>query len=243
MAWSDSARLDAAAVANAGPRWTIALDAGGAIGVEPPRLPALAPAAGSCAGSVVAARTSGHEWYAGWWSARADSSATLLVARSTDDGAHWTAPLSADARDTGRRGCARPALAIAADSATGFIHLAYFLEPAEGAGVWLTHSMEHGAMRHSPVAIAFGADPAATSVAAEGDTVVAAYESPNASEGWIGLALSTSDGHLIDWRIAEVSGRTVPARDPRVVLHGRELAVAWETRAGVLAMARRGTRR
>lgn len=236
-------RLDAGAVAAAGPRWTIVLDAPGAIRVEQPRAPSMAAPSGICAGSVVTARTRGSEWYAGWWSARADSSVTLMVARSVDEGAHWAPALSADARDAGRRGCARPALAIAGDSATGFIHLAYFLEPAEGAGVWLTHSMEHGALWHSPVAIAFGADPAATSVAAQGDTVAVAYESPNASEGWIGLALSTSDGHLIDWRIPEVSGRTVPARDPRVALRGRVVAVAWDTQQGALTMARTGTRR
>ena len=40
-------------------------------------------------------------------------------------------------------------------------------------------------MWHSPVALAFGADPALASVAVLGDTVAAAFESPNRSEALV----------------------------------------------------------
>ena len=235
-------QLTPASVAAAGPQWRIAIDEQGSPRVEP--VTAVLPASqmGMCPNSAVAARVSGGEWFAAWWAARADSGVALMVSRSVDGGATWSAPVVADGRDAGRRGCARPAPAIAADSATGFVHLAYFLEPAEGAGVWLVHSMEHGTMWHSPVALAFGADPAAASVAVIGDTVAAAFESPNGSEASISVSLSTSDGHLIDHTLPWVSGRSIPVGDPRVALRGRWIAVAWVTRRGGLVFARTGVR-
>jgi hypothetical protein len=215
-------------------------EAFGRVVPQPGATPVLGVANGGCPGSVVAAAFRA-ERFAGWWAARPDSSAALMVSRSVDGGASWAPPLVADARDRGRRGCTRPFPSIAIDSVTGFVHLAYFLEPAEGAGVWLIHSMEHGAMWHSAVPVAFGADPAEADVAAHHDTVVVAYESPNANEGWIGLALSSTDGHLIDWRIPEISGRSVEVAGPRVELAGRTVKVAWITQRGALVMLRTGT--
>jgi hypothetical protein len=243
VTWGAPMRLPDAALQAAGVQWSIVIPAAGGYALERPNAPTTMPLSNGCPGSIVAARTSGGEWFAAWWRARPDSSVSLMVTRSEDGGGTWSPPRSADARDRGRRGCARPAAAIAGDSLTGYIHLAYFLEPAEGAGVWLTHSMEHGDMWHGPVALAFGADPAFASVAAEGDTVAVAYESPNSNEGWIDLALSTSDGHLIDWRLPAVSGRSVPAEAPRVAVRAHQVAVAWVTQRGALAMATAGTRR
>ena len=208
--------------------------------VPPPGpIPGISVAAGACPGSVVTTE-SGAERFAGWWASRPDSSAALMVSRSVDGGASWSPPAVADARDRSRRGCARPLPSITLDRVTGFVHLAYFLEPAEGAGVWLIHSMEHGAMWHSAVPVAFGADPAEADVAAHHDTVVVAYESPNANEGWIGLAFSSTDGHLIDWRIPEISGRSVEVTGPRIELAGRTVKVAWITQRGALVMLRTG---
>ena len=243
VAWNEAVRLDPAAVAAAGAHWQLALDRQGIPGAQRTDAPRFAYTPAICPGSVVTARERGRDWHAAWWAARADSSVALLVSRSPDDGATWTPPLAADARDRGRRGCARPAPAIAADSATGFVHVAYYLESEGGGGEWLVHSMDHGAMWHPPVALAFGADPAWASVAAIGDTVSVAFESPNAHEGWIMLTLSTSAGHLIDFTLPAVSGRSVPAHDPKVTMRGRTLAVAWVTDNGALAMARTGTRR
>jgi hypothetical protein len=178
-----------------------------------------------------------------WFRAREDSSVALLVARSRDGGATWSAAMPADDRDRGRRGCARPAPAIVADPTTGFVHVAYYLEPEGGGAVWLVHSMDDGVSWHPPLALAFGADPAGASVAASGDTVLVAFESPNANEAWIDLALSVSAGHAIEQRAIAVSGRSVPARAPRVAMRGRALAVAWMTAIGALAMARAGTLR
>lgn len=185
----------------------------------------------ACAGSIVAARSGGGEWYAAWWSARGDGSVLLLTARSDDDGRSWSPPMPADVRDRGARGCDRPVPGIAADSAGGYVHLVYWLEPPGEQGVWYTHSMERGELWHEPTGIIFGADPARASVAATGDTVVVAYEHPNASEGRIGLAVSVTAGHMIDGRTLASAGNAYAER-PLVAVLGRDVSVAWVARQG-----------
>jgi len=203
--------------------------AGQAMFVPSPIVPITLPPQ-ACAHSLVMTRLYGREWYAAWWQIRADSSAMLVVARSLDDGRSWGDPAVADARDRAVVGCARPAPSIASDSATGYVHLAYSLDPAEGAGVWFTHSMEHGDIWHAPVGILYGGDFARTSIAASGDTVVVAYEYPLASDARIGLAVSFTDGHIFDFNVP-VSGADEATSHPRVALSGRTIAVAWQLRA------------
>ncbi len=72
------------------------------------------------------------------------------MARSTDGGRTWGTPVVADSTDRGRSGCERVKPAIAADSTNGYVHIVYSMVAAEGAGVFLTHSMEGGTMFHSP---------------------------------------------------------------------------------------------
>ena len=143
------------------------------------RVPTVALPTAACPGSVVAARARGDEWYAAWFLARFDSSVVLQVARSTDGGSTWNTPVVADGRDRGRRGCSRPRPALTADSATAYVHAAYFIEPIEGAGVWYTHSMEQGTIWHQTIGVLYGDEPAAASIASAGDTVLVAYEHPD----------------------------------------------------------------
>ena len=107
--------------------------------------------AGACAGSIRVALSgeSGAERYAAWWAPRADSSATLLAARSTDGGQSWSVPEPVDTADHTPVGCKRPAPAIAADSASGYVHVAYGMRDPQGAGVFFSHSMDRGRMFHS----------------------------------------------------------------------------------------------
>jgi hypothetical protein len=154
----------------------------------------------------------------------------LRIARSDDGGAHWAAAVTAESRDRGVRGCARPAPAIAYDADSGYVHLAYFLEPPEGAGVYYEHYMT--SMFHAPIPIVFGERPAGVSVAVWHDTVAVAYEDPNRRVSQVVLALSTTSGHLFTIRLP-VSGDNVAAHRPAVALSGRRIAVDWlETPSG-----------
>jgi hypothetical protein len=81
------------------------------------------------------------------------------------------------------------------------VHVAYFLEPSAGPGIFFAHSMDSGATFHAAVPIVFGRTPSRVSVAADGDRVVVAYEDPNAQQPLIGVALSKTMGHLFENRM------------------------------------------
>lgn len=177
-----------------------------------------------CRSSVRVTRV-GKSFFAAWWSVRPDSSSTLLASRS-DDGGPWTKPAVVDSSDASTRGCGRPAPSIAGDVVSGYVHLAYFIEPPAGAGVFFAHTMDRGATFHAPVPLVFGARPAQTSVTAEGDRVAVAYEDPNSGRPQIIVALSKSMGHLFELKLP-VSGESGSAVNPAVRLRGRALDVSW----------------
>lgn len=197
--------------------------------VPPPAEPAFAPPPPACPGSVRFARGEGQDVFAAWWAVRSDSSVVLLAARSPDGGTTWEKPLTVDGRDAGVIGCNRPPLAITADSRVGYVYLAYFLQPPEGAGVFFCHSMERGTMYHSPMVVVYGAIPSTTAIAAHGDTVAVAFEDPNSEDHAASLALSHTTGHLfgvIDLRIGGGRGTTglqVATAGPWVALAWREI--------------------
>jgi hypothetical protein len=199
-------------------------------------LPSLGP--GACLSSVRWARAQAHDVAAVWWVARADSSVMLRLARSHDDGAHWDTLPPADIRDQGVRGCRRPPAAVAVDPRSGYTHLAYYLEPPAGAGVFYLHLMDMErtgahpgvadtiAMFHAPVAIVYGGSLAETSVAGHGDTVVVAYQNPNDFVPHVELVLSVTAGHSFPWRV-EASGSGIAASAPTVAIDGATIAVGW----------------
>lgn len=203
-------------------------------------LPSLG--ANACPQSVRWARAGALDVAVAWWQVRPDSSVVLRLARSRDDGAHWDTLPPADARDRGVRGCTRAAPAVALDPLSGYTHLAYYLEPADGAGVFYEHLMDLPAsggrdtisMFHAPVGIVYGQGPVETSVAGHGDTVVVAYQDPNAPVPHIALALSVTAGHAFPERM-EVSGVGIAASEPVVAIEDDLVAVAWQAEAPALS--------
>jgi hypothetical protein len=179
-----------------------------------------------CAATLRAVQAPGGEAFASWFAVRPDSSVVLRVARSDDGGRTWNAAVSADSTDVGRAGCARPVPYIAADSLNGYVHLVYHLDAREGAGLFFTHTMERGALFHAPVPIVYGDRASVASVASRGDTVVVAYEDPNSRNPRVGLAISRTQGHIFERRLA-VSDDSGEARAPRVAVRGTRVAVAW----------------
>lgn len=179
-----------------------------------------------CTATRRAVEALGGEAYASWFAVRPDSSVLLRVARSDDGGRTWNAAVTADATDRGRAGCARPTPFISADSLNGYVHVVYHLDAIEGAGLFFTHTMDRGALFHSPVPIVYGDRPSAAAVASHGDTVVVVYEDPNSRFPRLGLALSLSQGHIFEHRVS-ASDENGEARTPRVALRGPRVAIAW----------------
>ena len=185
----------------------------------------ITPGFGGCPVSVRAVRA-GAVTFASWWRVPMDSSADLVVARSPDGGATWAAEVVADSTDHGVRGCARPAPAIAVDSSTGYVNVAYFMEPAAGTGIFFSHSMDGGKTFHASVPIVFGENASAVGLATAGDRVAVAYEDPNSIEPGVGVALSRTMGHIFEYR-EMISSDNERARQPVVDLPRGTVRVWW----------------
>ncbi|MDB4914622.1 MAG: hypothetical protein JWM95_2266 [Gemmatimonadetes bacterium] len=218
----------------------MALGPGGALLDDSLRILAeqLTPPALACVGSMRAARA-GNTVVAVWWSPRADSSVRLLSARTTNGGRDWSDVAPVDTTDRSAMGCHHTAPAIAADSASGYVHVTYALLAEEGPGLFFAHSMDGGITFHSPVPIIYGERLGNTSVAASGGHVVVAFEDPNSRTPRIGLALSRTMGHIFEDRMLPVSDDNGSATQPLVAVRGHRVTVAWRdgstsTRGAVL---------
>src|SRR5687768_13474567 len=182
-----------------------------------------------CPGSLVLSRA-GRRLYAAWWRVRPDSGARLLAAHS-DDGRVWSAPAAVDTTDQSVSGCRRAPPAIAADSASGYVHVVFALLGREGPGLFYAHSMDAGATFHAAVPIFYGDRLGYSSVAADGDVVAVAFEDPNSRTPRIGLALSRTMGHIFEERLLPISDDHGVATHPLAAVKGRRIAVAWHRRA------------
>jgi hypothetical protein len=189
-------------------------------------LPTIAGAPAPCIRSIRPAG-SGSDLFRVWWASRGDSSAVLSMQHSGNQGVTWQPPLSVESRDRGRRGCDRPAPGIFYDSVSGYLHIVYFIEGSDGAGVYFTHSMDKGGMFHAPVPVVYGNAPSRASVAGIADSVVVVFEDPNATAPRIGIALSRSAGHIFEQR-AQVTPEDVRAVAPWVALDAGKITVWWK---------------
>ncbi len=217
-------------------------DAPGGVAFAPLWRPPTWPSEPSqCRASLRADRALGDEAYASWFTVREDSSVVLRVARSDDGGLTWNAAVTADSVDVGRAGCARPVPYIAADSLNGYVHIVYYLDAREGAGLFFTHTMERGALFHEPVPIVYGDRPSAAAVASRGDTVAVVFEDPNSKLPRLGIALSRLQGHIFEQR-ASASDDTGEARTPRIALRGTQLVIGWTSTSRGGTMPRTATR-
>jgi hypothetical protein len=189
-------------------------------------LPAIEGAPAPCIRSI-RVTGAGSDLFRVWWASRGDSSGALSMQRSSDRGSTWEAPVGVESRDRGRRGCNRPAPGIFYDPASGYLHIVYFIEGSDGAGVFFAHSMDKGGMFHAPVPVVYGNTPSNASVAGIGDSVVVVFEDPNATTTRIGIALSRSAGHIFEQR-AQVTPEDVRAVAPWVLLNGRKITVWWK---------------
>jgi len=190
-------------------------------------LPVIAVAPAPCIRSIRTAGA-GPDLFRVWWASRGDSSGVLSMQHSRDRGATWETPVGVESRDKGRRGCARPPPGIFYDQVSGYLHLVYFIEGSDGAGVFFAHSMDNGKMFHAPVAVVYGNVPSDASVAGVGDSVVVVFEDPNATAPRIGIALSRSAGHIFEQR-DQATPDDVRAVAPWVALDNGRITVWWKT--------------
>lgn len=188
-----------------------------------------------------------------WWTRRDRGRVALVAAwqdrmpASDSAGVEWRGPLPIDTFDVGPRdtndrergavGCLRAAPSVAVDSVNRYVHVGYSVAGPEGAGVFYAHQMVPRGPFEAPIAIVYGDRLGPVRVAADGDVVAVAYEDPNATaRASIGVALSRTAGHSFEPRLA-ASTSSVDARDPHVVVRGRDVVIGWSelSSAGVPA--------
>jgi hypothetical protein len=106
------------------------------------------------------------------------------------------------------------------------VHVAYYAELKSGRGVFFEPSMDNGKTFHSPVPIVFGDTPAFVSVGSYGDRVAVAYEDPNSAQPAIGVAVSTTMGHIFHTS-ETISSEAERAKQPIVIVRGDTVRVWW----------------
>ncbi len=190
----------------------------------------MQPPSLACPGTLRLSKA-GPTIFAVWWSPRPDSGARLLSAHTGNHGTTWSAVSPVDTLDRGVTGCRRAPPSIAADSVTGYVHVAYAMHAPEGPGLFFSHSMDRGAIFHEPVPLLYGERLGRTSIAADGDRVVVAFEDPNSGTPRVGLALSRTMGHIFEDRFLPVSFDNSAASHPLVAVHGARISVAWRERS------------
>ena len=206
----------------------LVLRADGSPALEPVVSVATVPAdSAACPGSLRLAALSPSEIYSVWWSRRDSGRAVLISSRSDNAGATWMPTVPVDTTDRGTLSCARPAPSIAADSASGYVHVTYFLHSPTGPGVFFAHSMERGELFHAPVPIMYGERPSASAVTAADSMVLVAFEDPNSQRAQIALAMSRTWGHIFARERPAASTGATSAERPLVALRESQVAVGW----------------
>jgi hypothetical protein len=201
----------------------LAFDAERRLVARPPASIPLPVFTSQCTGSVRVARDTTGDWYAVWWSARLDSTALVVVSRSTD-GVTWGPAVEVDSTDAGRVGCRRAGPSIAVDGQN--VHVAYAMPAREGPGIFASHSMDRGMTFHSPVAVVYGEHIGGTAIAAQGQLVAVAYEDPNSDPQRVAVAFSRTMAHTFETREL-ASPPTGAARDPGIALGDGKIVVTW----------------
>jgi hypothetical protein len=201
----------------------LAFDAGQNLVARPPANVTPPVFTSQCTGSVRVARDTTGDWYAVWWSARGDSTALVVVSRSTD-GVTWGPAVVVDSTDAGPVGCRRAAPSIYVDGTN--IHVAYAMAAREGPGIFASHSMDRGMTFHSPVAVVYGEHIGETAIVARGNLVAVAYEDPNSDPQRVAVAFSRTMAHTFETREL-ASPPTGAARDPGVALGDGKIVVTW----------------
>ena len=129
-----------------------------------------------------------------------------VAAHTDDEGRTWSAPAAVDTTDQAVSGCRRAPPAIAADSASGYVHVVFALLGREGPGLFFAHSMDGGATFHSAVPIFYGDRLGRIERRRRRrPSSAVAFEDPNSRAPRIGLALSRTMGHIFEERLLPIS--------------------------------------
>lgn len=152
----------------------------------------------------------------------------IVVARSGDLGATWTAPQRVHADGWSFDGCPRAGPAIQVD-AKGQVHVAWWTGKADAAGVWYAKSTDRGATFGAPYALGVGktSRPAHVQLGLTPDGgLLAVWDDGTASVSRILLRRATA-GDTTFGTAQPLSAEGQSVANPVIAIRDGRVAVAW----------------
>lgn len=166
--------------------------------------------------------------YMAWRHVFPGSVRDIVVARSDDHGATWSAPVRVHADDWQFDACPHAGPAITLDS-TGTLHVAWWTGKEGAAGVFYARSTDGARSFGAPVALGVAqySRPAHVQMAtAAHDRVIVAWDDGTRDLPRVLVRVSDDDGrHFHDAATLSAAGRA--ATFPVLAVSGTSLAVAW----------------
>jgi hypothetical protein len=170
--------------------------------------------------------------YAAWRTVLTGNVRDIVVARSMDYGATWSAPVRVHADDWIYPGCphAGPSMQI---DALGRVHVLWWTGAQRGAGVYYAISSDEGKSFATPAALYTQQTPVPSHVqlALDGDHVVATWDVMR-PHGAVVTARISRDGGLTFGDPLVLSDTTASAQYPVVGVDANKAYVAWSQTAG-----------
>lgn len=162
----------------------------------------------------------------------------IVVARSTDHGATWSAPVRVNADDWTFDACPHAGPAIAVD-ANNTLHVAWWTGKEGRAGVFYARSADGGKSFSGVTALGAAkySRPAHVQMAlASNDRLVVAWDDGTKQIPQVMVRVSNDGGsHFADATAVSAAGRA--ASFPVLAVHGDSLAVAWSEVSAATAAA------
>ncbi len=178
--------------------------------------------------------------YVAWRTVLPGNIRDVVVARSTDYGTSWSAPVRVHEDNWEYAGCPHAGPSIRLDP-SGALHVLWWTGKSERGGVLYTRSVDSGLTFANPVDIAPQQTPIPTHVqlALSNDgQIIAVWDDLKASPSTILLRVSSDKGATFGQPVI-VSADSIAAQHPVIGLRGRVAHVAWSERGNAAKIVMR----
>jgi len=171
--------------------------------------------------------------YLSWRKVYSGNVRDIVVAKSTDHGSTWQAPVRAHADNWVFDGCPHAGPSLQVDD-KGRVHIAWWTGKQGAAGVWYARSDDGGRTFGTPVALGVAefSQPAHVQLALGGqDRLIAAWDDGTLKTPRI-VVRTSKDGGTSWSPTATISDSGSVAGFPVIAAHGERMAVAWSQQRG-----------
>lgn len=183
-----------------------------------------------CCRTALAAGANGVV-YAAWRAVLTGNIRDIVVARSTDNGATWGAPVRVHADDWKIDGCPHAGPSVQLDAA-GKLHVLWWTGKPDASGVFYAVSSDSGASFNDPVAVSRQAMPVPSHVQlalTDSGAVVAAWDEVRGTMPVVYVRTASVNGAF--GPVVALTDTTQSSQYPVIGTHGNTAYVAWASTA------------